>query len=52
MTKTLRVILNQTILTDYMSDWVKLTHQAVQYIASSEFDAILSGKRKYHYDSN
>ena len=41
MTKTLRVIFSEPerYVTDYMSDWVKLTHQAVQYIASSEFDA-------------
>ena len=40
-TKTLRVIFSEPekMITDYMTDWINETQQAVQYIASSDVDA-------------
>lgn len=40
-TKTLRVVFSEpeTMMTDYMTDWINETQQAVQYLTSSDIDA-------------
>jgi len=40
-TRTLRVVFSEpeTMMTDYMTDWINETQQAVQYLTSSDIDA-------------